>query len=309
MADPDRYLQAERALWTSVGLEPTEHRLKAASGGTIRAIEVGAGPPVLFVHGTGSAAANWTPLIAKLQDFRCIAIDRPGCGLSEPSNGGQPYRSIAEFNTFADSMIVDMLDALDLASALVVSTSFGSYFALRGAAAHPKRFDRLVGIAYQFGAPMTSLPMSMRFAAIPGVEAMTSRIPPTRGAVKMILRQLGLKRALASGHFTDEMFEWFLSLLRYTDTLRNEQRSSPKLITFGGMNPDIVFSDELLDRVTSPTLLIWGDEDPIAGEDVARPFAAKIPNATLNIAPQAGHAPWIDDPDRTADLVRDFLRP
>lgn len=307
MADTGRYRQVETALWQSVGLNPTEQLLNRANGTTIRSIEVGDGRPVVFIHGTGSSAANWAPLIAELQDFRCIGIDRPGCGLSEPANEGRRYRSVAEFNADADTLIADVLDALDLSSAFVVATSFGSYFAIRGAAARPDRFERLVGIAYQFGAPLTSLPMSMRFAAIPGVEAMTSRIPPTRAAVKMILGQLGLKRALASGRFTDEMFEWFLSLLRDTDTLNNEQQSSPKLITVRGMNPDVVFTDELLAKVTPPTLLIWGDEDPIGAGDVARPFAAKLPNATLNIAPQAGHAPWIDDPKRTAELIQDFF--
>lgn len=307
MADSERYRRAEAALWRSVGLDPAERQLALANGSSIRSIEVGAGPPVLFVHGTGSSAANWAPLMAQLPSFRCVGIDRPGCGLSEPANGGRPYRTIAEFNAYADTLIPDVLDALELPSALVVATSFGSYFAIRAAATNPGRFERLVGIAYQFGAPMTALPMSMRFAAIPGMEAMTSRIPPTRGAVKMILRQLGLKRALASGRFTDQMFEWFLALLRDTDTLRNEQRSSPNLATVRGMNPAIEFNDELLKKVTTPTLLIWGDEDPIGGEDVAKPFAAKLPNATLNIAPQAGHAPWIDDPERTADLIREFF--
>jgi pimeloyl-ACP methyl ester carboxylesterase len=54
-------------------------------------------------------------------------------------------------------------------------------------------------------------------------------------------------------------------------------------------------------------LLLWGEEDTNAGEPEARAFAARLPNATLEIVREAGHAPWIDELDFCAKKTRAFL--
>jgi pimeloyl-ACP methyl ester carboxylesterase len=53
--------------------------------------------------------------------------------------------------------------------------------------------------------------------------------------------------------------------------------------------------------------LLWGEKDPFGPADAARSFAARIPNATLELMPNAGHAVWLDDPDRAAELLMTFL--
>ena len=81
----ERYLASERALSDSLGLEPVEHRLELPRlGGTLRALEVGDGDPVVFIHGVMTAGASYLSLVASMPDYRCIVIDRPGNGLSEP---------------------------------------------------------------------------------------------------------------------------------------------------------------------------------------------------------------------------------
>ena len=89
-ANTARYLQAERRLWDSVGVETTELQLDLATVGcTVRAQETGSGPPVLFIHGGATAGASWAMLVSWLPDFRCIVIDRPGMGLSELLQQGE----------------------------------------------------------------------------------------------------------------------------------------------------------------------------------------------------------------------------
>jgi pimeloyl-ACP methyl ester carboxylesterase len=62
-----------------------------------------------------------------------------------------------------------------------------------------------------------------------------------------------LRGALESGRFTPEMFDWFLSLLRDTPSLRNELRSTPRAITpISGISPAMLLAPELLARVTMP---------------------------------------------------------
>ncbi|MEX2292310.1 MAG: alpha/beta hydrolase [Acidimicrobiales bacterium] len=303
----ERFREAERRLWQSVGVVPQERRVRMRTGETVRVQETGEGPPVLFVHGASNAGTSWMSLMAALHGFRCIALDRPGCGLSDPIVGG-PLRSIDAIEAYADALVSDVLDALELASAHLVATSYGGYFALRGAAAHPDRVDRLVELSWPMGAPMERVAPSMRLAALPGMQAITTRLPVTRSMVKALLRQIGLKRAIHTGRFDDDMIDWYLRLLRDTDTMSNDIRSSPKVITpVRGLNERMLLTDALLARVTMPVLFLWGDEDPNGGESVARAFAPRFPDARLEIIPEAGHAPWIDELDLCANRIRAFL--
>jgi pimeloyl-ACP methyl ester carboxylesterase len=303
----ERFRRAEQRLWQSVGVVPAERRVRLRSGGMVRVQEAGAGHPVLFVHGAANAGTSWMSLVAKLGEFRCIALDRPGCGLSDPIVGG-PLRNLDAIESYADSLVGDVLDALEVRTAHVVATSYGGYFAVRSAAAHPDRVDRLVEFSWPMGAPMDAVPLSMRLAGLPGVQAMMSALPVTRGMVKSLLRQIGLKRALETGRFDEAMIDWFVSLLRDTDTMRNDIRSSPTMITpLHGLNERVLFTDDLLARVTMPALFLWGDEDPNGGDAVARAFVPRFPNAELHVIPRAGHAPWIDELDLCADRTRAFL--
>jgi 2-hydroxy-6-oxonona-2,4-dienedioate hydrolase len=210
---------------------------------------------------------------------------------------------------YADDLVSDVLDALDLERTHVAATSYGGLFALRSAAKHPDRIDRIVQYSWLMGAPMDRVPMSMRLAGLPGMRSISTKIPITPRLVKSLLSQVGLKRAIDTGSFTDEQLIWTVSLLRETDTLVNDMRASPTIITpVKGLNPAILLTDDTLARVTSPTLFLWGDEDPNGGPSVAKAFAGRLPNNELNIIANAGHAPWIDQRDQCAQQTREFLR-
>ncbi|HET9007697.1 MAG TPA: hypothetical protein VFQ04_13350, partial [Actinomycetes bacterium] len=81
----ERYRRAERAFWRSYGLAPAERFVEVGSPPVrLRVQELGSGPPVLFVHGTGGPGAYFAPLLRELQGLRCLVLDRPGWGLSAP---------------------------------------------------------------------------------------------------------------------------------------------------------------------------------------------------------------------------------
>lgn len=306
--DAAAYREAESALWASLGITPDEQLLDLPRGGQVRAVMVGEGDPLVFVHGVSNAGASWAPLVAALDGFRCIVIDRPGCGLSPvwPT----PVTELHAFETFADGFVVGVLDALELDRAGVVATSFGGYLAFHAAAAHPDRVTALAEIGWTVGAPVGKLPLVMRVAAIRSIGRLMTSIPPTKSAVRALLRQIGLRQALESGRVTDVIVEWFLSMLRDTDTMRNELDAGPQLIApVRGLDSGLLLSPELLSRVTAEVGLLWGAEDPFGGPDIARAFAAHLPTARLEIVPRAGHAPWLDDTAGTAAFVTSVLRP
>lgn len=143
MKEIAHYVEAEQRFWRSVGVAPTEHRvhLKHSNVG-VRIQEVGEGPPILFVHGASNSGTSWADLVARMDGFRYLMLDRPGAGLSDPLPAA--FESVESLAEYSDTLVVDVLDAMGLESADVVATSYGGYAALRGAAAYPDRIRRMV---------------------------------------------------------------------------------------------------------------------------------------------------------------------
>jgi pimeloyl-ACP methyl ester carboxylesterase len=303
----ERYRRAELALWRSVGAVPTERTLVLERTRTsVRIQEIGDGQPVVFVHGASNGGASWASLAARLEGFRCVLVDRPGCALSPRLD--LSHSDMDALGTFADALVVDVLDAMDLPRAHLIGTSFGGYFVLRAAAAHPDRFDRLVTLSWSFGAPMEATPLVMRIAMQPFLRRLATNIPPTERMARAMLKQIGLRHAVESGRFGDVELAWFLSLLRDTDTMRNEIDAMPRIVNLRGFNDDTLLPGSVLARVTAPTYVLWGEDDPMGGVETARQFVRHLPNAELEVMAGAGHAPWMDDPDHVASRVDAFLR-
>ena len=304
--DLSTFLAAEKALWSKHGTTPTDRRVKLRAGNEVRIQEVGEGPPLLFIHGVGVAGSSWVLLADALKDdFTCLLVDRPGCGLSDPRPGNPNQRS-DEFKQTADELTVDILDGLGLDAAPVACTSMGGFFGLRAAIANPDRVSKVVSYSWAMGSPMTHVPMMMRLGSLRPMKALMARMPINESAVKMMFKQVGMKRAIETGKFDSDMIAWTIAVMKHTDTFRSESANNP-FITLRGLNAEVLLTDEELGRLRSPVLLLWGEEDTNAGETEAEAFAARLPNATLEIVREAGHTPWIDELDLCAEKTRAFL--
>ncbi len=304
--DPSKFVAVERALWSSYGITPREQRVRLPAGNEVRVQEVGTGPPVIFVHGVSVAGTSWLRLVDALKDdFRCLLIDRPGCGLSDPVPYG-PLKTAAAFKRYAEDLVPDVLDGLGLDAAPVACTSMGGFFGFRAAIAHPQRVTKLVEYSWTMGSPMARVPIMMRLGSPAPMRAMMLRMPITPRAVKMMLKQVGLTRAIESGAFDDAMVNWMVTLMKHTPTLESETDNNP-FISLRGENPEVLFTDDELRNVDLPVLLLWGDEDAMAGEAEANAFASRLPNATLDVVREAGHAPWFDQLEQCAAKTREFV--
>jgi 2-hydroxy-6-oxonona-2,4-dienedioate hydrolase len=296
-----RYRAAERRLWASVGATPRQEWLTLArTGVTVRIQEVGEGPPVVFVHGGSNGGTSWAPLAARLEGFRCLLVDRPGCGLSEPL----PRRLDADgLREAAQRLVPDILDALEVTTAHVVATSYGGFAALHGAAAHPERIEQVVQLGWPVGAPVARVPMVMRIAAVRPLGRLMAALPPTERSVRAMLRRIGLRQAVDTGKFTSDMLAWYVALLRDTDTFVNELRSGRYLSLRHGLFADLIIPDDKLASIKVPIFFLWGENDPFGGPEIARQLVSRIPGAELELVPGAGHAVWVDEPDHSAAVI------
>jgi pimeloyl-ACP methyl ester carboxylesterase len=302
-----RYREAERALWDSLGVAPKESSLRLPSfDSDVRVVELGVGPPVLFVHGGSTSGTSWAELATALPEFRCILVDRPGTGLSPPLS--QPIDRLEELEDVADLLIADVLLALGLETVDVVATSFGGWFALRAALATPERVGRLVMFGWTAGAPVDRLPAMLRLGVMPSVGSIMDRLPVTDATVRAIFRGIGSGPALDQGRISPAALSAYAALLRWTPTLRNDRALGRLFFSARGVNDRIVLTTAQRGRITTPINWLWGGRDVFGGETIARQFVAPFPEVRLTIAHDAGHAPWVDDVAMASAFVRTALR-
>lgn len=294
-----RYRAAERELWLrSVGALPAERYVELPGlGARVRLLEHGHGPTLLFVHGGPSAASKWAPLVGGLAGFRCVLLDRPGCGLSgraaRPPRGVRPYMA---------QLLDETLAALGAPPAAIVASSFGSYAALAFAAAHPERAPLMVHLGCPALIPGGRVPLPLLLPCLPGLGPILRRLsPPTLELSRQAFRWMGHQQAMVSGAEQAPFFAWYTALTRDTPTRANDQK------LFGRIRPADALSRADLARVSMPASFFWGADDPFGGAEVARALVAAMPNAALELLPASGHLPWLDAPERAAAHVRSFL--
>jgi pimeloyl-ACP methyl ester carboxylesterase len=295
----EQYRQAEARLWTTIlGALPIEHSLELPNLHTrVRALVVGQGPPLLFVHGGPNAASTWAPLVRLLPDFRCVLLERPGCGLSPLP----PYPPRA-VRRYAAQLIGDALAALDEKPAVIVASSFGSYCALVWALAHPSRAERMVHLGCPALVPGQRIPLPMLLPIIPGLGALARALEPaTPTATWRSFGRMGHAAPILRRPDIAAQLMWYTALMRHTPTQANDQR------LFGHIRRGDALSASELARLPAPMSFFWGDADTFGGADVARALVEHMPNATLELLAGGGHLPWLDAPERVAAHIRAFI--
>jgi len=275
------------------------------AGGRVHLLEKGAGPPVVLLHGTGNSAGFLLPLLNELHGVCAMAPDLPGVGLSDPIDLPRDrYRETAV------AWLGRLLDTLELDATTLVGHSGGGVWALWYALAHPDRVKRLVLIGPP-AFPKTHCPLPMRLIATPGVGALLSRLaPPTPKSVLQLASVMGEQATLA-GH--PDLIDLLVAVGRDPVTDRAAKDEIRLLVSpfallsrSGFRGRSRVRPDELC-QVAMPTLVVWGERDPLGGVSVAQAITDLIPHARLQVLP-TGHGPWLGQPAQTAAVIVDFVR-
>ena len=131
----------ERPGWVSDEAYPFESRFfETADGHAMHYVDEGAGPPIVFVHGNPAWSFEFRHLIAGLRsEFRCIAADHVGFGLSSRSERRADHRPEAH----ADRLTA-LLEHLDVRDATLFLTDWGGPIGLEFARRRPERVGKLV---------------------------------------------------------------------------------------------------------------------------------------------------------------------
>ena len=162
-------------------------QLETRSGGRVHVVETGAGPPVLFLHGSGTSSLSLFPLLEHLEGVRAIAVDRPGFGLSEPAPVPR-----SRFRDAAVEFVDEVVGQLGLDAPVLAGQSMGGTWALWYALARP---DRVGGLALVGSAPLlpgTRPPLPLRLMAMPVLGDVLARVAkPNEKAVVRLMSSMG----------------------------------------------------------------------------------------------------------------------
>lgn len=292
--------EAERALLAQYGVAAESRYLELADPAlTARVLESGAGEPVLLVHGSGMSAPTWAPMLARLDDRRVHAVDLPGFGLSDPyAYDARPLRREAV------AQLVSFLDALELERPTVAGTSLGAMWALNLALEHPERVRGVVAL----GIPAVSLPGMkadpyFRAMTTPGIRALARRVPAPRSASAARRAMRGAMGRTLVERLPDTYFDVVRAGMRMPDWGRAMYNHLNAALSRGTARPEHLFSDDELRALEVPVLFVIGDKDVYGPPSVVERAAALMPDAAVEVLP-GGHAPFLDDPERCAGLIR-----
>jgi 2-hydroxy-6-oxonona-2,4-dienedioate hydrolase len=270
-----------------------------------RILEVGAGTPTVFLHGGPNAAATWAYLAGAVTGLHCFLVDRPGCGLSDPLPTVPNADDVPEY---AAQLTVEVLDGLGIQRACLVGSSFGGYSALRSAIAHSDRVERVVLAGCPAFVPGWKAPGFFTLLRTPLLGRILLAAPATARAVRMSLKQMGHQRSLAADRIPAPMLDWMLAWQRHTPTMRND---AAMIIACGTWRTGFAASLDLgpddLASVKAAGQILVGANDPLGAEAVAESLATLLGTATVDVLPDAGHLPWLDDPNWLAQRITAFL--
>ncbi len=243
----------------------------------LHVLSAGRGPTLLLLHGIGSSATAWSQQIDRLgPTFACIAPDLPGYGDSPDAQAAG-----------LDGIVGEVANVLEGRPAHVAGVSFGALTALALARAHPELVRSLVLSDATLG--RATLPAPERERWLRHREGLAGEL-----ATRSIERAAEIAGRQASPAVIAEI-------------ARHMRRARPA--GYLAVAHAIAATDARpwLADIHAPVLILCGEDDRVTGMDVSKALLDGLPQATLVAIDGAGHAPHLEQPDRFAQAVREFL--
>ncbi|MFN4299232.1 MAG: alpha/beta fold hydrolase [Thermaurantimonas sp.] len=252
---------------------------------------------IIFIHGLGSYLPAWKKNVEVLrQYYRCIAIDLPGYGKSSKGD----YDGSMEF--FSD-VVIQFADKLGLKQIVLAGHSMGGQISIVTALRYPQRVKALI-LAAPAGFETFNEGQKQWFREV--VTARSTALTPAQ----TVQSNFGFN-FYKFPKDADFMIRDRLAM-RFASDFDGYCYIIPKSVQ--GMVNQPVF--DLLDKLTQPTLIVFGESDnlipnrflnPGRTRDVALAGYSKIPKATLVMVPKCGHFVQWEGADTFNSAVKKFI--
>ena len=265
--------------------------------GMLRFHEAGAGPPLLLLHGSGPGVTGWRNYRGVLPElaehFRCLILEFPGFGVSDPGDG-HPM-------SMAQSAVGLFLDGLEIDTAHMIGNSMGGIVATKVAIDEPSRVDKLVTIGGMGKAAFSPGPSE-------GIKLLMEFTDnPTREGLVRWLRSMVYDPAVITPELIDERWELATepTTLEIARRMYSSKAFAATMVAAARSDTPPYWSQ--LGKVKAPTLLTWGRDDRVSPVDMAILPMRDIPNSELHVFPKCGHWTMIEARDAWVSAVLAFL--
>ena len=256
----------------------------SVDGLALRSVRGGHGHPVVLLHGYGESLIAWRGVFDLLsRDADVLAFDLPGFGLSSKPAHGYSTEGMARW-------VIGVLDTASLDRVVLVGHSMGGAIAAAVALLAPQRVRALVlidpaGVAPPRGlGPTRDTAQSVVRASVAEYEAQRSRF--------------------ASPHDPAWLME-DAAAARYLPAADSSYRTALSSVL---QEFDFAYLTGMrMQSLRVPTLVIWGEYDPVLPLSDGRLLAASIPSATLKVIERSWHRPHEERPAETAAVITAFL--
>lgn len=261
--------------------QPTERTLSWRDGlFDARVMEAGSGWPLVYLHGAEGPHAGWPEFLATLADgYRVIAPDLAGFG---GSTGAEHLHDVHDLVIYG----LDLLDALEVERPHLIGHDLGGMLGAEVAAVAGSRLGKLV-LAAPLGLWDDREPVLDVFAVPRDEVAEVYWHDPSSPAATAVL---------APPSTEDEA--------RQSTLLRHQNLAAAT--RFLWPIPDRGLKRRL-HRVTSETLLVWGEDDRVVPPSYAERFGRLMPNARSVIFPECGHFSMLERPAEFVEATRSML--
>jgi pimeloyl-ACP methyl ester carboxylesterase len=235
-------------------------------------LTAGDGPPLVFLHG-GGTATGFDALLPLARRFRLIVPHRPGFGASADDPD-------AEGMEVAVLRCLDLLDALQLDRIALVGHSVGGLLAAKVAIVQPGRASALVLVA----------PLGLLVPDHPTVDILTVPLEDVPG-------YLSADPSVFAGLPSPPTPEFL--------TGRDREMRSLARMTGGHMVDRAL--PRWLGRIATPTLLLWGDADRLIPAGQAPFWQRHIPASRVHVVPGAGHLLFDEQSEAATGAIVEFV--
>jgi pimeloyl-ACP methyl ester carboxylesterase len=269
----------------------------ATDQGVLRYHEAGEGPPLLLLHGSGPGVTGWRNfrgnLAAFAEHFRCLVLEFPGFGVSDPTD---QHPMVA-----APAAVLRLLDGLGLHQVDVIGNSMGGIVGLQVAAAHPERVRRLVtigGIGRNIFSPGPGEGINLL------VEFTED---PTRERLVQWLHSMVYDPAVVTEELIEERWLQATDPETLASARRMYGRQAMQARSAAAASSDTPPYWAMLHKIQARTLITWGRDDRVSPLDMALIPMRTIPDAELHVFPNCGHWAMIEAKEAFEATVLAFL--
>lgn len=249
-------------------------------------------PVILLLHGYGDSYTSWEGWVQALKSkYRLLSLDFPGHGLTRAPDG-----TVLKGEVLAD-FVQAFADKLALPKVIVAGNSMGGGVAWQFTVHHPERVSALVLVdaaGFANEAPPAEIPLAFKILQYPIGRALLRNID-NRPLIREGLKTDVVDKSLISDAVVDRWAEF--------------QRAPGHRAILMSMSIGAASQADpaVLSKIAVPTLILWGESDPLIEVKAAHKFANAIPAAQLIVYPNVGHLPQIEIPERSALDVERFV--